>query len=239
MRSTYNMLPFRRIPKLMLEHIIQNAVFWLNAFPALDGVSDTLSPKYIVTGRNVNMKLHVRTKFGAYVQTHEEHSNDMRARTLGAICLGPTGAAQGSHYFMSVATGKRITRQHWTPLPMPTDVIEAVSNRGLQQGMPTTLTFADRHGMELIDDDDDVDDDHDSLYSSSNASATHTHTDDDDISYDSDASDVTMPPPQTPVDDDASAYDNTNSVDDADETDSTHSDDPDNDQPPDNAGTQE
>ena len=29
-------------------------------------------------------------KFGAYVQTHEEHTNDMTQKPLEAICLGPT-----------------------------------------------------------------------------------------------------------------------------------------------------
>ena len=28
-------------------------------------------------------------KYGAYVQTHEEHTNDMTQQTLEAICLGP------------------------------------------------------------------------------------------------------------------------------------------------------
>ncbi|CAJ1950718.1 unnamed protein product [Cylindrotheca closterium] len=217
-RSNYNMLPFRRIPKLILEYLIRNAVFWLNAFPALDGVSNNLSPRYIVTGRQVTMKHHVRTEFGAYVQTHEEHSNDMRSRTLGAICLGPTGAAQGSHYFMSVATGKRISRQHWTTLPMPTEVIDEVSQKGQQQGMPLTLTFADRHGRELIDDDDDIDDDHDSTYSYSSASDSE-----DDLSYDndshsdSDVSDDSDPGSDADYDDDSDDDDETTGNDDADE----------------------
>jgi hypothetical protein len=34
----------------------------------------------------------------------------------------------------------------------------------VQQGMPRTLTFADRFGFELVDKDDDVDDDNDSAY---------------------------------------------------------------------------
>ena len=38
-------------------------------------------------GRRIDYQKHVRLEFGSYVQTHEEHCNDMKARTIGAICL--------------------------------------------------------------------------------------------------------------------------------------------------------
>jgi hypothetical protein len=47
---------------------------------------------------------------------------------------------------------------------MPNDAIDRVNNLGARQGMPKTLTFADRYGVELLDDDRDIDDDHDSDY---------------------------------------------------------------------------
>ena len=43
-RSTYRMLPYKRIPRTMLIHLTKNSVFWLNAFPARDGVSSKHSP---------------------------------------------------------------------------------------------------------------------------------------------------------------------------------------------------
>lgn len=95
----------------------------------------------------------------------EEHDNSMTSRTVGAICLGPSGSASGAHYFLNVATGKRITRQHWTELPAPQTVIARITALGAEQSMPQTLTFADRHGNELLDEDDEEDDDHDSAYS--------------------------------------------------------------------------
>eukprot|EP00980_Cylindrotheca_fusiformis_P026169 scaffold15484_cov125-Cylindrotheca_fusiformis.AAC.1 len=86
------MLPFRRLPRIVLVHLLKNAVLWLNALPAADGVSSQHSPRYLMTGRELTYDKHVRLEFGAYVQSHEEHSNDMRERTTGAICLGPTVA---------------------------------------------------------------------------------------------------------------------------------------------------
>ena len=50
-RSTYRMLPFKRVPQLILIHLVKNAVFWLNALPARDAVSSVHSPRYLLTGR--------------------------------------------------------------------------------------------------------------------------------------------------------------------------------------------
>jgi hypothetical protein len=72
----------------------------------------------------------VHLEFGSYVQTHEEHSNDMRPRTFGAICLGPTGNEQGGHYFMSLMTRRRLYREAWTELPMSQEAIKRVNALG-------------------------------------------------------------------------------------------------------------
>ena len=177
-RSGYNNLPFSRLPRLVVVHLVSNAVFWLNAFPHPDGVSTTLSPRYLLTGQHLDYHKHVRLEFGSYAQTHEEHTNDMKARTLGAICLGPSGNEQGGHYFMCLRTGRRLHRFAWTPLPMPDDAITRVTALGAQQGMPKTLTFSDRFGHELPDADNDIDDDHDSSYAPSDASSSSSEDDD-------------------------------------------------------------
>jgi hypothetical protein len=108
-RSTYRMLPFKYIPQIVLIQLVKNVIFWLNSFPARDGVSTTMSPRCIMTGQEIDYNKHVRLEFGKYVQTHEEHNNAMTDRTVGAICLGPTGSERGTHWFMCVASGARIT----------------------------------------------------------------------------------------------------------------------------------
>ena len=118
-RSTYRMLPYKYVPRLMVVHLVRNTIFWLNAFPAVDGWSSRHSPRYIMTGSHLDYNKHARAEFGEYVQTHEEHDAEMHERTVGAICLGPTGNLQGGHYFMSLATGARLIRSRWTPLPLP------------------------------------------------------------------------------------------------------------------------
>ena len=107
-RSTYRMLPFRRLPRILLSYLARNAVFWLNSFPAADGISSLLSPRYIVLGKNIIYDKHIRQEFGSYVQTHKEHNNGMPERMIGAICMGPSGNMQGGHNFMSLVTGQKI-----------------------------------------------------------------------------------------------------------------------------------
>ena len=135
-RSAWHSMLFSYTPQIIIIHLVQNAVFWLNAFPAQNGISSQHSPRYIMTGRLLDTKLHARLQFGEYVQMHEEHSNDMNAWTTRGICLGPTGSSNGSHKFMSLASGKSVTRTRWTALPMPSEVIKRVNFMGKTQGMP-------------------------------------------------------------------------------------------------------
>jgi hypothetical protein len=43
-RCVYNTIPFKRLPSCMIIEMAHASVFWLNMFPASDGVSDVLSP---------------------------------------------------------------------------------------------------------------------------------------------------------------------------------------------------
>ena len=47
-----------------------------------------------MTGKELEYAKHVQLEFGEYVQTHEEHTNDMYDQTTGAIFLGPNGNNQ-------------------------------------------------------------------------------------------------------------------------------------------------
>jgi hypothetical protein len=156
-RSTHSRLPFKYLPRLIVVRLVANAVLWMNALPQPLGVLTDHSPRYLLLGRDLTYDKHVRLPFGSYVQTHEEHTNDMRHRTLGAICLGPSGNAQGGHFFFNLTSGSRILRHRWTALPMPDDVIRRVNQIGRQQGMPSNLAFANRHGNEILDRLQDID----------------------------------------------------------------------------------
>ena len=79
----YNTMPFTEISGRMVAELIYYCVFWLNSFPARDGISSTLSPRAIVTGSHIDFNKHCRLEFGAYVQAHEEHDNTMIEAEFG------------------------------------------------------------------------------------------------------------------------------------------------------------
>ena len=100
------------------------------------------------------------------MQTRDKTDNTLRARTVSAICLRPTGNVQGSFYYYSLVTGRRLHRRRCTALPMPDEVINRVHDIATRQKCPEGIIFLRRDGTEFIDipgeaaptNDDDPDD---------------------------------------------------------------------------------
>jgi hypothetical protein len=153
-RCTYHTTPFKKMPTVMIQGLVGGCVFWLNAFPIAGGVSDTISPRTIMTGKSINYHRHCKIMFGSYAQVHEDHDNSMQARTTGAIALRPTGNEQGGFYFMSLTTGRQLNRDHWHELPTPQDVIDRVHNLARQSYAARDLVFQYRDGAPLDEDDE-------------------------------------------------------------------------------------
>ena len=152
-RAIRHSLPFKYIPMLMLVELVYFSTMWINAFPPKGGVSKNVSPRGIMTGTQFDYTKHCKIPFGSYVQAHEEpdKTNTQGARTVGAICLGPTGNLQGSYKFLNLRSGRLITRRNWTSLPMPDEVIKRVDQLGRNEGQPELLTFFDRRGLVIGD----------------------------------------------------------------------------------------
>ncbi len=142
LRSCTHGLPFKRLPGLLVQHMVADAVRCLNQFPWSHGISPTLGPASIVTGVATPDYNCMRIEFGAYVQVFEDNSpsNTLRARSLDAIALTPTGNAQGDYHFLSLATGNRLSRHSWTALPMTDTAIARVEALALQEKQPLVQT---------------------------------------------------------------------------------------------------
>jgi hypothetical protein len=97
-----------------------------------------MGPSTIVTGTATPDYNAMRVELGTYVQVFEDNdpSNTPRGRSLGAIALCPTGNAQGNYYFMSLATGSRISGHNWTVLPVPDTAIARVKALAMHEGRP-------------------------------------------------------------------------------------------------------
>lgn len=152
-RSTYNSLPFTKLPSRMAVELVYAMTFWIHVFPSQDGVSNSMSPREIITGVPIDADKHCVIPFGAYAQTHEQHDKNMESRTIGAIALRPTGNAQEGHFFYNLQTGKHISRNRWTELPMPTEVVRRIHQMAKSPNT-NTLTFGNRNNGE----DDDAND---------------------------------------------------------------------------------
>ena len=187
-RSVVNVLPFKNLLRVVLIHLLKNCTLWLNAFPAADRVSSVHSPHFLLTGRELLFDKHAVLEFRSYVQTHEEHSNGMEPRTMGAICLGPTGNAQGGHWFFSLMSGSHIICHCWTALPMPQEVVHCITQISHAQGMLSRISYANRHGDEISDRLKDFFDDNDtaSTNSDNDTYVTSDSNSDDDASSVSD-----------------------------------------------------
>ena len=160
-RSTVHGLPFKRLPKLMVTEITKHSVQCLNRFPWKNGVSRDMSPHTIVTGKPAPDYNKMKIEFGSYAQVSEETTNTTKARTLGAIALTDTGNANGDYYFMSLATGARISRHEWTELPITDTAIARVEAIAANEGQPLVqergLVVEWRPGQDIDDDEYDRD----------------------------------------------------------------------------------
>lgn len=105
----------RRVPKAMVIGAIDLATTCANAFPIDSGISDSLSPSTVVTGRQPLNFNNLKVTFGTFVQIHLHNhpTNTMQPRTINAIALNPTGNTQGSYYFMNLDTGRRMSANKW------------------------------------------------------------------------------------------------------------------------------
>jgi hypothetical protein len=126
---------------------LQAVGFFLNQ----GGVSDTLSPKTIMSGETLDYKKHMSLQLGQYCQVHEEGNprKSQISRTKGVIYLGSSGNMQGGFKFMALNTGKKMVCHSWDVIPMPDIIIHRVN--AFCSNQPQQITFVDRHGRLIRD----------------------------------------------------------------------------------------
>jgi hypothetical protein len=54
MRAKYNTLPLKQVPNCMIYEMTKSSVFWLNAFPSSQEVSQVLSQRSIIIGQTLD-----------------------------------------------------------------------------------------------------------------------------------------------------------------------------------------
>ena len=131
-------MPFKRIPKLLLVELVRSVIKNLNILPAKQGVCKDVNPRSVVAGLPNPDYNQLKIEIGQYCTVFEDNNptNTTRRRMVDAIALNQTGNAQGTYHFMSLASGKKIARRQFTPLPMTNAVIRRVEAIAEAQGQP-------------------------------------------------------------------------------------------------------
>jgi hypothetical protein len=156
-RCTVHSMPYKCLPNMMMKHIVLNSVYWLNAFPSKNGISNMMSPSSIVLGTPSPDCKHLKLRTGAYVQLYVGTTNTSKARTVGVIALRRSNE-NGGYYFMSLKTGCELHGYEWTELPIDGHIISRVEEMAEAEGQPAMANgpiFEWIPGVPILDDDED------------------------------------------------------------------------------------
>ena len=79
----------------------------LNCMLALQGISEHLYPREIVTVQYIDFNKHCKAQLGSHTEAHEDRvvTNTHNPRTFHGIYLGPTGNIQGTLKVFGLKTG--------------------------------------------------------------------------------------------------------------------------------------
>ena len=127
-RGTIQSLPYKRYPKITINHQVEDMIKPMNALPASDGISDNTSPLTIVTGAGPIDYSKLRIEFGAYAQVFEDNkiTNNADTQAHGCIALSCYPNENDKYLFMNLNTGQLIWRRQFTKLPIIDLVINQV-----------------------------------------------------------------------------------------------------------------
>ena len=149
-RAMFHLLPFRAIPRLMIEYLVMECASKLNYFPVKGGVSPYFSPHLLLGGEVLDYNKHLKYTFGQFVMANNDNhpKNNNKTRAVEAIYLRPPSKEQTAHTVMNLHTGQRLYRRTIEPLPYTDNVIKQVETLAFRQGFKD-LKFKDRTGILL------------------------------------------------------------------------------------------
>ena len=159
LRALMSVLPFK-LPKALLSYALRYCIGCINMQPS-SLRQDAISPREAFTGIKVDAKRDLRVSFGDYCQVYQPNiiKNSMVPRTVGAIALGSKGNKQGSVIFFLLDTKKVVTRDQFTILPMPQEVITHLNNLAMSGeviNLDPMFEYGDEEMLSSSDDEDEA-----------------------------------------------------------------------------------
>ena len=103
-------------------------------FPSKTGISQTIIPSTIVEGKDKPDLGQKKIAYGSYVLAHIGTTNTMKATSVPAIAL--YSGANGTSFFISHWSGRKIHTKIWDDLPIDDEAIEQVYKLAQEQDQP-------------------------------------------------------------------------------------------------------
>jgi Reverse transcriptase (RNA-dependent DNA polymerase) len=192
-RSAFHSMPYQAIPKILLKALVMECTRKLNFFPPKGGVSPYYSPRELVTNQRLHYSKQCTIPLLAYVQSAEDEQprkNNQKSRALDCLYVRPLYNHQGGHQLYNIATGRMITRQRVTVVPITSSVITAIEMAAKADDQKG-LVIRSKHGtifynsawtagvdyIDEVNEDDDVYDDEDYSYTTDSDESLHVDSD--------------------------------------------------------------
>lgn len=119
--------------------------------------TDTVCPYEQFSGIKLDAKRDLRVAFGDFVMaTPAETNNSMEPRSEPFIALGGKHNLTGSVWMLSLKTGKIVSRDQFTHVPMPSNVVDRITAQALRQGYVRGAEPVTDLPVAIDDDDEDV-----------------------------------------------------------------------------------
>ena len=97
----------------------------------------------IVQKRLINYDMCCRHFTGKYILVHDDKQikNNIQPRAINCIYLQPSSILKNVHEFYNISTKKVITRQYYTTIPTPANIINIIEKQAQEDNMPMGITF--------------------------------------------------------------------------------------------------
>lgn len=160
-RSVIRDLPYN-LPKFLIPSLLKFVAIMINSLP---NSNSNISPRELYTGRKLSEKLDLRISFGEFVQIRAprkrgKKDNDIREpRTVGAIALYSKQNLQGSVLFYILSSGYIVSRDHFTKIPMPEDLVNQMNQLATQNQLAElVIEYPNETVEEIAEESDNLND---------------------------------------------------------------------------------
>ncbi|CAJ1940885.1 unnamed protein product, partial [Cylindrotheca closterium] len=150
----FHRMPFKAIPKKLTVALMARVAKISNYYPAKGGLSAYYSLHMIMHQRMVDASNEFVAEIGAYVHGYgHDTKNNMAARTIEGVYMGPTDDIQEGHRIYDLNTKCKARRAKIKVLPMTDQVIKIIEEDARLEGVTELRTYSKRNGELILDGD--------------------------------------------------------------------------------------